>query len=257
MIISVRKKLTRSLAKKACLLLGLSCLAIQAQADESKNLSNKKLVIENCHLDGIKEQVKCGTLQVPENYSLANESGATQLSINFAILPAIDNSENKAPLMFLAGGPGQAAVELAAFIKTTFNEIRKTHDIILVDQRGTGKSAPLECPDVVEPDAYQAIPEDLSEQDIKDCLAQFKGDLSQFTSENAIRDFDAIRAALGHKQINLYGGSYGTRAGLVYMRMFPESIRSIVLDSVGPIEVPIGLFGQSSARSFSLLLAHI
>jgi len=225
-----------------------------AQANDI-DLQNS-LKIENCHLDGIKEQVKCGTLKVPENYLLAKEEGVAKLSINFAILPAIDNSENKTPLMFLAGGPGQAAVELAAFIKTSFNEIRKTHDIILIDQRGTGMSNPLECPDVVEPDVYQTIPEDASEQDIKDCLAQLNGDLSQFTSENAVRDFDAVREALGHKQINLYGGSYGTRAGLVYMRMFPEKIRSVVLDSVGPIEVPIGLFGQSSARSFNLVLEH-
>jgi pimeloyl-ACP methyl ester carboxylesterase len=213
-----------------------------------------KLVLKDCHLDGIKEQVKCGHLTVPENYTL--KDGA-QISINFAILPAIDNSDNNTPLMFLAGGPGQAAVELAAGLRIAFNEIRKTRDIILVDQRGTGKSHALECKEIsVDQNVYQLIPEDFSEQEITDCIAQFTGDLSQYNSENAIRDFDAVRAALDHKKINIYGGSYGTRAGLVYMRMFPESLRSVVLDSVGPIEVPIGLFGQSSAQSFNLVLEH-
>jgi len=216
---------------------------------EDKN----KLTLDNCHLDGIRSQVQCGTLQVPENYAQPNDA---QISINFAVLPAIDNSKQKTPLMFLAGGPGQAAVELAAGLRKVFSEVHKTHDIILVDQRGTGKSHPLECTDIDELDVYQAIPENFSLQDVKDCLAQFEGDLSQYNSENAIRDFDAIRSALGHKQLNLYGGSYGTRAGLVYMRMFPDSIRSVVLDSVGPIEVPIGLFGQSSAQSFQLVLEH-
>ena len=213
----------------------------------------QQLTLENCHVDGVRAQVKCGKLQVPENYE--NTAGA-QISINFVVLPAIDNSDNKTPLMFLAGGPGQAAAELASGLRRVFNEVRKTRDLILVDQRGTGESHPLQCEDALEQDIYAVTPEEFSAKDITDCLASFNGDLSQYNSENAIRDFDAVRVALGHPQINIYGGSYGTRAGLVYMRMFPKSLRSVVLDSVGPIEVPIGLFGQSSARSFNLLLEN-
>ena len=158
--------------------------------------------------------------------------------------------------MFLAGGPGQAAVELAAMIRKNFTEIRKTRDIILVDQRGTGKSHPLQCDNGLEMDPYILTPDAFDTAEIKECLDALKGDLSQYNSENAIRDFDAVRAALGHEKINLYGGSYGTRAGLVYMRLFPESLRSVVLDSVGPIEVPIGTFGQSAARSFGKLIEN-
>lgn len=212
-----------------------------------------QLVLENCHVNGIRQQVRCGKLDVPENYS--NENG-TQISINVVVLPAIDNSKNKTPLMFLAGGPGQAATELAAQMYTGFTEIRKTRDLILIDQRGTGDSHPLQCDDELELDQYAIIPEDLDLADIEKCIAKLSGDLSQYNSENAIRDFDAVRAALGHNKVNLYGGSYGTRAGLVYMRLFPNTIESVVLDSVGPIEVPIGLFGQSAARSFSLLIEN-
>ena len=237
-------------------LLSTSNISLASTDDSTvnKTITESKLSLKDCHLDGIKEQVKCGQLTVPENYSIKD---GEQISINFAILPAIDNSDNKTPLMFLAGGPGQAAVELASGLRRAFSEIRKTRDIILVDQRGTGKSHPLSCEDIsIDKNVYQLIPEDFSEQEIKDCLAEFTGDLSQYNSENAIRDFDAVREALGHQQINIYGGSYGTRAGLVYMRMFPDSLRSVVLDSVGPIEVPIGLFGQSSAQSFQLVLDH-
>jgi len=213
----------------------------------------ENFIIEHCHIDGIKEQVKCGKLQVPENYSHID---GEQININFVVLPAIDNSDNQTPLMFLAGGPGQAAAELAAGLRQVFYEVRKTRDLILVDQRGTGQSHPLQCEESLEQDIYAITPEELSAADIKTCLASFSGDLSQYNSENAIRDFEAIRAELGYQKINIYGGSYGTRAGLVYMRLFPESLRSVVLDSVGPIEVPIGLFGQSSARSFNLLLEN-
>ncbi len=211
------------------------------------------LSLENCHLPGIKQQVQCGKLEVPENYQ---QPSGEKISINFAVLPAIDNSGHKEPLMFLAGGPGQAAVSLAGGLYRAFNEIRKTRDLILVDQRGTGKSHPLQCEEAKKMDAYQMLPEDFSQAEVKQCLSELTGDLSQYNSENAIRDFDAVRQALGHSKISIYGGSYGTRAGLVYMRMFPQSLATVVLDSVGPIEVPIGLFGQSSARSFELLLAH-
>jgi pimeloyl-ACP methyl ester carboxylesterase len=234
-------------------LMGLALLVLGQAGVAIADAPNAKLTMTDCHLKGIKSQVRCGTLQVPENYS---KKDGPQLSINLAILPAIDSSNENLPLMFLAGGPGQAAVEMAGPLNKMFAETRKTRDIIMVDQRGTGKSHALECPDIEALDSYTIIPEDLNQQEIKDCIAQFSGDLSQFNSENAIRDFDAIREALGHKQLNLYGGSYGTRAALVYMRMFPDAIRSVVLDSVGPIEVPIGLFGQSSARSFRLLLKH-
>lgn len=214
---------------------------------------NSDLTLDNCHLGEIRSQVKCGKLVVPENYQQQN---GDKISINFAVLPAIDNSEYKTPLMFLAGGPGQAAVELATGLNRIFREVRKTRDIILVDQRGTGESSALSCDLEDEQSVYAAIASEINEQDVKNCIAQFKGDVSQYNSENAIRDFDEVRKALGHEKINIYGGSYGTRAGLVYMRMFPDSIDTAVLDSVGPIEVPIGMFGKSGARSFNLLLEN-
>ncbi|OUR59719.1 alpha/beta hydrolase [Colwellia sp. 39_35_sub15_T18] len=232
---------------------GITILSVLLLVSFNAYSQEKNVVIENCHVDGVKAQVKCGKLSVPENY---NKIDGEQISINFVVLPAIDDSDKKTPLMFLAGGPGQAAAELASGLRQVFNEVRKTRDLILVDQRGTGESHPLQCEESLEQNPYEITPEEFSEQDIKDCLASFSGDLSQYNSENAIRDFDAVRVALGHKQINIYGGSYGTRAGLVYMRMFPNALRSVVLDSVGPIEVPIGLFGQSSARSFNLLVEN-
>lgn len=217
----------------------------------AENTQQQQLTLESCHVKGIRQQVQCGTLVVPENYAKAD---GEKININFVVLPAIDSSQEKQPLMFLAGGPGQAAAELSGQIYTGFSEIRKTRDLLLIDQRGTGKSHPLQCEESIAMDPYTVIPEDFSDEDIATCLAQLTGDLSQYNSENAIRDFDAVREALGHQQVHIYGGSYGTRAGLVYMRMFPSAIKSAVLDSVGPIEVPIGLFGKSAEQSFAQLL---
>ena len=233
--------------------IGMFTVIMNANAATQTN-STTSISLENCHLKGIHTQVKCGKLSVPENYKI--KDGAN-ISLNIAVLPAIDNSENKTAFMFLAGGPGQAAVELAAPLWTALNDIRKTRDIILIDQRGTGKSNPLTCDEAQGKNVYQLTQKEFTTDEVKKCIAEFKvTDLAQYNSENAIRDFDAVRAALGYKQINLYGGSYGTRAALVYMRMFPENIRSVVLDGVGPIEVPIGLFGKSAAHSFELLTEH-
>ena len=229
----------------------LSCFffTMATQANEPS------LTLDTCHLDGISSQVKCGKLAVPEDYQLPE---GKKIVVNFSVLPAINNSDDKIPLMFLAGGPGQGAAELSALIFRRFNEIRKSRDIILVDQRGTGKSQPLQCQDNLNINPYTSLPEDFTKEQVEDCLSQLSADndLAQFTSENAIRDFDAVRIALGHNKINIYGGSYGTRAALVYIRLFPQSLNSVVLDSVGPVEVPIGLFGQSAARSFKLLLEN-
>lgn len=228
-------------------LLTLSLLSMMATSWANDN----KLTLENCHLGEIRSQVKCGKFEVPENYQ---KPEGDKIAINFAVLPAIDDSEYKTPLMFLAGGPGQAAVELATGLNRVFSEVRKTRDIILVDQRGTGESSALSCEFESVDNVYSTLPDTLNPQEVLDCVAQFKGDVTQYNSENAIRDFDGIRSALGHEKLNIYGGSYGTRAGLVFMRMFPESLESVVLDSVGPVEVPIGMFGQSGARSFNLLI---
>ena len=245
------------LVAKLCIVTS-ALLSVQAVATE------QKLTLESCHVKGIKEQVKCGTLSVPENYlardelAQSNQPQSKSFDVNVVVLPALDRTSELAPLMFLAGGPGQAATELAAHIRTSFSQIRKQRDIILVDQRGTGKSNALICDEsnLDAQDVYISVEADLTNEQVTSCLSEFHQDLSQYNSENAIRDFDAVRAALGHQKINLYGGSYGTRAALVYMRMFPKNIRSVVLDSVGPIEVPIGLFGLSGTNSFDLLVEN-
>ncbi len=223
------------------------------------NVSN--LLLEDCHLEGIKAQLSCGYLTVPENYTLKPSSGlidnkVTTIDIAFVVLPALDPSTKKSPIMLLTGGPGQAGVELAAQINYALADLGKSRDIILIDQRGTGKSHPLACTPEVELDPYSQASQLLAPQELEDCLAALTGDLRQYNTENAIRDFDAVRAALGYQQVNLYGVSYGTRAALTYMRMFPQAIRSVVLDGVIATGQPIGLFGQSTEQSFNLLLAN-
>jgi len=108
------------------------------------------------------------------------------------------------------------------------SQIHEDRDIVLVDQRGTGKSNPLRC----------LTPEDESLTDeqviakLKACPETLDADLRFYTTEIAMTDLDEVRAALGYESINIYGASYGTRAALTYLRMFPEHVRTVTLDAV-------------------------
>src|SRR5690606_14290238 len=90
-------------------------------------------------------EAQCATFTVPEDRS---QPGGRKIELNIAWLPATSESDQAGdPVFFLAGGPGQAAVETYPSLDPVFKEVRKHRDVILVDQRGTGKSNLLACPE--------------------------------------------------------------------------------------------------------------
>lgn len=233
----------------------VSVLAFKANAQTTETAASTSLAkapLESCYLKNISEQVLCGQLQVPEDYTRPD---GRQIPINYAVLPAVNENKKADPLLILAGGPGQAATELAAMINRMFTDVRKQRDILLIDQRGTGKSNPLSC-EVSHVDELIKADEDVElDRMAGECLAQYTDeDLTQYHTVNAIKDFEAVREHLGYGQVNLYGGSYGSRVGLVYMREAPSSVRSATLDAVAPPEVVVGPFGVHGAQSFELLV---
>jgi pimeloyl-ACP methyl ester carboxylesterase len=184
--------------------------------------------LEDCGLaTPVGEQVdaRCGTLTVPEDR--ANPAGR-QIDLHIAVIPAIKRTPEPDPVFLLAGGPGQSAIEAFPTLVSGMFQIHQDRDIVLVDQRGTGQSNPLRCLD----------PEDESLDDeamlaaLKACPEKLDADLRFYTTEIAMTDLDEVRAALGYETINIYGGSYGTRAALTYLRMFPEHVRTVTLDAV-------------------------
>lgn len=229
-----------------------SLVAFTASAQTNEQSAQPSSPLEACYLSNISEQVLCGQLSVPENY---DQPQGRQISINYAVLPAVNENKKPDPLLILAGGPGQAATELAAMINRMFSDVRKQRDILLIDQRGTGKSNPLSC-EVSHVDELIKADEDIAlDRMAGECLARYtEEDLTQYHTVNAIKDFEAVREHLGYAQVNLYGGSYGSRAGLVYMREAPQSVRSATLDAVAPPEVVVGPFGAHGAQSFDLLV---
>lgn len=178
---------------------------------------------------------KCTSLTVPEDS--ANPNGK-KIQLHVAVLRARTGTPAPDSLFFIAGGPGQAATEAYLEELPAFERIRQQRDIVLVDQRGTGQSNPLNCPS--SPDSYSnPSPVEIAQQG-RACLKQLAGDPRFYTTSVAVKDLDAVRQMLGYPQINLYGISYGTRVALEYLREFPQFTRSVVLDGVVPADWDVG-----------------
>jgi pimeloyl-ACP methyl ester carboxylesterase len=197
----------------------------------------------------------CGTLEVPED---RDRPGGRKLSLRVAVIRAEASGKATDPIFFLAGGPGQAATEIYPAVADALARAGRNRDVVLVDQRGTGRSARLDCSDLSEPDAV-----DRGEKDelalVEACGRKLAAgaDLARYGSEDFALDLDAVRAALGVEQVNLVGGSYGTRMALVYARRYPARVRTMVLDGVAPFEMAIGAnFEPDAQRALDLMAAR-
>ena len=191
-----------------------------------------RLALEPCRLEhpyGLGSvEARCGRFAVPED---PENAAGRRIELAVAVIPAVSAQASADPLFLLAGGPGQGARE--AFVGTlgALAGVRRQRDIVLVDQRGTGDSNKMQCdipPEMLEIDPSPQRLRELSEQ----CLGTLPGDPRLYTTSVAVRDLDAVRAALGYERINLYGGSYGSRVAQHYLRRYPDRVRSVILDGV-------------------------
>ena len=191
---------------------------------------------------------QCGKVTVPEDRS--SPSGS-QIELHLAVIPAVSRNPAPDPLVFLAGGPGQAATEAFLHYSYSFERINQKRDIILIDQRGAGKSNPLVCPGLedLENDAEANLAPLLRE-----CLQHLNTDPALYTTWAAAADLNQVREALGAEQLNLYGVSYGTRLAQMYLNMFPDRVRAVILDGVVPQEEALGMdVAQDAQRALNLI----
>lgn len=192
---------------------------------------------------------QCGTLTVPEDRATPN---GRQIELRLAVLKALRRNPQPDPLFFLTGGPGQAATESYLQLAPAFARLNQDRDIVLVDQRGTGQSAPLECPAIADDADETQLAEWLTQ-----CRAGLAADARYYTTSIAMDDLDAVRQALGYSTINLYGVSYGTRAALTYVRQYPQSVRAVILDGVVPSDEALGLdVARDAERALALIFAR-
>ncbi|MBX3724300.1 MAG: alpha/beta hydrolase [Xanthomonadales bacterium] len=183
-------------------------------------------------------KAQCATLAVPEDR--ARPEGR-QIELAIARIEARRRPAHPDPVLFLAGGPGQSALESYGQVAPAFRELLADRAVVLVDQRGTGRSHPLRCelPDASDPAAPMPDAEALAAL-ARDCLASLDAEVAHYTTRDYLADLETVREALGVRQWNLVGGSYGTRVALSYMQAHPERVRSAVLDGVVPQDVALG-----------------
>jgi len=207
--------------------MGLAALA-SAQAPMAK------IALTPCRLEHPARMLalpaECGSFKVPEN---PDEPTGRTIELFVARVPAISLNKAKDPLFLIAGGPGTSAVDLYTSSAGPLDRVRRDRDIILLDQRGTGRSHRLDChyenQDLLE--KFDDVDVGPANVKCRDELSK-TSDLRQYTTSVAVRDLDAVRAALGYERINLYGGSYGTRVAQHYARRYPQWTRALILDGV-------------------------
>ena len=208
--------------------------------------------LRRCQVPGIKEELLCGKFRVFENRK--TRTGRT-IDLNIVVLPAFDQQTKAEPIFHLEGGPGVAATGAAFFYATDGRVYRQRHDVVLVDQRGTGQSNGLSIPQENTPQTAlrEMYPVDYVKK-MRAALEQ-RADLTKYTTSIAMDDLDDVRAWLGYERINLFGLSYGTRAVLVYLRQHPEHVRTITLVGVAPTYLRMPMYhAQAADRAMNLLL---
>ena len=161
-------------------------------------------------------------------------------------------------MFLIAGGPGTSSVDLYTSSAGSFERVRRDRDIILVDQRGTGRSHRLDC-DYGNQNLFERIDEvEVGPANIKcrDELSK-KSDLRMYTTSVAVRDLDQVRKLLGYERINIYGNSYGTRVAQHYARRYPKATRTVILDGVVNPEVVLGpAIAIDAERALERILAR-
>ena len=233
-------------------LLSLAAFYISASAgNSSAALIGEKINLAPCAVPGVDKPARCGKLPVFENRKTKK---GRRIELNIVVFPAQEKANQASdPVFAIAGGPGQGAAS-PAVAPVFFRElapINKNRDIVLIDQRGTGNSNPLDCRMDSLKEAISYIGGDYPVEKWKECRRELekKADLRFYTTSVAMDDLDEARQALGYGQINLFGASYGSRAALVYLRQYPKSVRSVILRAPFPTDGKLPLYAPRDAQA--------
>jgi pimeloyl-ACP methyl ester carboxylesterase len=222
----------------AATLFGLTCPAANSKAQENGGQRTSAAVsLVPCEVPGsqptVREKARCGSFEVFEDR--VAKSGR-KIALKIVVFPFTGKDKAPDPLFYIPGGPGSSATEDAPYVAQEFARIREHRDLVFVDQRGTGGSNPLNC-DLFKPsDLRSYLGDYFPLEDVRQCRTQLepKANLKLYTTSMAMDDLDDVRAALGYQKINIIGGSYGTRAAQVYLKLHPDRVRAVILHGVSP-----------------------
>lgn len=241
---------------KALLFISLALMLTLHAASAVKHPPSKSIALKDCQPPNVPGKAKCGKLEVYEDR--ASKKGR-MISLNILVLPATSDKREPDPLFYFAGGPGSAATEEAPGIARAFEKLREHRDLVFVDQRGTGSSHPLDCKFYNPADLQTYLGYFFPLEEVRQCRTELeaKADLKLYITSIAMDDIDEVRAALGYERINLFGGSYGTRAALTYLKRHPQHVRTATLQGVSPTNQYLpGDFALQTERALQGVIAE-
>ena len=180
----------------------------------------------------------CAPFKVPENRA---EPGGRQINLRLALIRSPQAADDDF-IVYLAGGPGQSAIDTWPQMAASLGPARKRRHVLLLDQRGTGESNALDCKAMAEQEEALDFDVERTRAATRACLEQVgqHADPRFYTTTEAVEDLEALRQALGAPRFDLVGVSYGTRVAQQYLRRHADGVRSIVLDSVAPNTLVLG-----------------
>ncbi|NJQ01858.1 alpha/beta hydrolase [Streptomyces zingiberis] len=238
------RRIGRSTALAVVLGLGCSLAAVPAAADEPRAA---RVTWDTCPEDVVAEAaptvLQCATVPVPVDHT---DPEGERIDLMISRLAGTKPEKRRGTLMLNPGGPGGSGLTLPALLNAQGipASVLDTYDLIGMDTRGIGHSAPIGCGFTLEGSYWANIPPyapddaavtaqaKIAEEAAGQCEANdSKGLLRHLTTANMARDLDLIRAALGEEKTSFLGYSYGSALGAAYASMFPERSDRIVLDS--------------------------
>jgi pimeloyl-ACP methyl ester carboxylesterase len=204
------------------------------------------VMLTPCHVEDVKENLRCGVYNVFENRRTRT---GRKLPLKIVVIPARHPHPDQGPIFYMAGGPGETATELASLVMGWGDA--EEHDVVLVDERGTGDGHRLDCKSPGSDDnleGYLNGPFDpAAARACRDDL-QTKYDLSQYTTPNFADDIDEVRGAMGYDKININAGSFGTYAAQIYMRRHGDHMRTAYLTSLVTLSDRVPLYHAEAAQ---------
>lgn len=216
-----------------------------------------------CELDqpnsGLSTAAWCAMFPVPENRA---DPHSRIIDLKLAVLRSRAQVASKDMLVFLAGGPGQAATDAASMVAGVLAPLRSHRDVLLLDQRGTGGSNALSCKTADQgtaPDDEDSADANSMRNAAAACLKQIlpRADPRYYTTTVATQDLEDVRKAFGSPTFDLLGVSYGTRLAQQYLMRYPDAVRSVVLDSTVPNTLALGeSFGRTLDDTLKLQFAR-
>ena len=239
---------THAASRLLALLLACSAVTCDAGIATTPASGTPTLVLKPCRVEGVDEELRCGSYEVFENRQVRN---GRKLPLKIVLVPARDPKADRAPVFHLAGGPGETNTDAYFIEHALASPYHADHDIVLVDSRGTGDGHRLACSSPrSDEDLSGYLQTPFAPEIAQACHRELEQrfDLSQYSTAAMVEDLDEVRQALGYDRIKLEGGSFGTYAALMYMRAHGERVRSAYLVSLVTLDNRVPLYHAAGAQ---------